>query len=73
MNKLMWIFLVLMNSFSNALVYCDDIDPYIQQGFSKEEIVSAIKSDRKAHFANECYVEGGVGSDYGYDGGWVTV
>lgn len=71
MNRLLWIFLAVMYSFSSALIYCDDIDPYIQQGFSKEEIISAIKSDRKAHFANECYIEGGLGSDYGYDGGWV--
>lgn len=71
MNRLLWIFLAVMYSFSSALIYCDDIDPYIQQGFSKDEIISAIKSDRKAHFANECYIEGGLGSDYGYDGGWV--
>lgn len=73
MNKLMCIFLALMYNFSSALIYCDDIDPYIQRGFSKEEIVLAIISDRKAHFANECYIEGGLGSDYGYDGGWVPV
>ncbi len=73
MNKLMWISLALMYNFSCALIYCDDIDPYIQQGFSKEEIVSAIKIDRRAHYANECYIEGGFGSDYGYDGGWVPV
>lgn len=73
MNKLMCIFLALMYNFSSALIYCDDIDPYIQRGFSKEEIVLAIISDRKAHYANECYIEGGLGSDYGYDGGWVPV
>lgn len=71
MNKFVWVFLAVMYNISNALIYCDNIDPYINEGFNRDEVVLAIKSDRKAHFANECYIEGGLGADYGYDGGWV--
>ena len=60
-----------MTSISNSAIFCDDIDPYIKKGYDKENVVRAIKEDRKGHFFNECIIEGGEGSSYGYDGGWV--
>ena len=71
MNKWLYIFVVIMTSISNSAIFCDDIDPYIKTGYDKENVVRAIKEDRKGHFFNECIIEGGEGSSYGYDGGWV--
>lgn len=71
MNKWLYIFVIIMTSLSNSAIFCDDIDPYIKKGYDKEDVVRAIKEDRKVHFLNECVIEGGEGSSYGYDGGWV--
>ncbi|WP_295040517.1 hypothetical protein [uncultured Fibrobacter sp.] len=50
MNKWLYIFVVIMTSISNSAIFCDDIDPYIKTGYDKENVVRAIKEDRKGHF-----------------------
>ena len=49
MNKWLYIFVVIMTSISNSAIFCDDIDPYIKTGYDKENVVRAIKEDRKVY------------------------
>mgnify|MGYP003369972916 CR=1 FL=1 len=55
-----------------AIVFCDDLDPYIESGYNKNEVISAIAIDRESHYESECLAEGDAGSHFTYSWEFVS-
>lgn len=66
MNKLFLILIAFMWTLPRAIVFCDDLDPYIESGYNKNEVISAIAIDRESHYESECLAEGDAGSHFTY-------
>jgi len=72
MNRFIALVFLISCSLSFALEWCDNLDSYMNRGYSKEKVLSALEVDRRNHFENECISEGGEGSRFGYSGKWVS-
>lgn len=72
MNKLFLILIAFMWTLPKAVVFCDDLDPYIENGYNKNEVISAIAVDRKSHYESECLAEGDAGSHFTYSWEFVS-
>ena len=72
MNKLFLILIAFMWTLPRAVVFCDDLDFYIESGYNKNEVISAIAVDRKSHYESECLAEGDAGSHFTYSWEFVS-
>ncbi|WP_217650902.1 hypothetical protein, partial [Fibrobacter sp. UWH5] len=72
MNKIIIFIILTFSSVPFAIEFCDNLDPFMNNGYSKDAVISSLNQDRQSHYANECFSEGGEGSHFTYTGTWVS-